>query len=113
MIAVIQFPGSNDDRDMRFAMKSVLGVEARLAWHKDAELPPGTTAVMCPGGFSYGDALGAGRLLATDLRWLFQSEMAAFVDAGFQGFTIEEMAPFDEETLDRLVGEVKPLVERG
>jgi alkanesulfonate monooxygenase SsuD/methylene tetrahydromethanopterin reductase-like flavin-dependent oxidoreductase (luciferase family) len=39
--------------------------------------------------------------------------MAAFADAGFQGFTIEEMAPFDDETLERLIGEVKPLVERG
>jgi alkanesulfonate monooxygenase SsuD/methylene tetrahydromethanopterin reductase-like flavin-dependent oxidoreductase (luciferase family) len=38
--------------------------------------------------------------------------MSAFVDAGFHGFTIEELAPFDEETLVCLVGEVKPLVER-
>ena len=35
-----------------------------------------------PGGFSYGDALGAGRLWAADLRWLFQEEMARFIDAG-------------------------------
>ena len=35
-----------------------------------------------PGGFSYGDALGAGRLLAADMRWLFQEEMARFVEAG-------------------------------
>lgn len=39
--------------------------------------------------------------------------LASFVDAGFSGFTIEQPAPFDEETLVRLVGEVKPLVERG
>ena len=38
--------------------------------------------------------------------------LSAFVDAGFQGFTIEQMAPFDDETLERLIGEVKPLVER-
>jgi phosphoribosylformylglycinamidine synthase len=35
-----------------------------------------------PGGFSYGDALGAGRLWASDLRWLFQDEMARFVEVG-------------------------------
>ncbi|MBN1814332.1 MAG: phosphoribosylformylglycinamidine synthase I [Anaerolineae bacterium] len=35
-----------------------------------------------PGGFSYGDALGAGRLWASDLRWLFQDELARFVNAG-------------------------------
>ena len=39
--------------------------------------------------------------------------LAGFVDAGFHGFTIEEMAPFDDETLVRLIGEVKPLVEHG
>jgi phosphoribosylformylglycinamidine synthase I len=35
-----------------------------------------------PGGFSYGDALGGGRLWASDLRWLFQDELARFVEAG-------------------------------
>ncbi len=62
MFAVVQFPGSNDDRDMRFAFKSVLGVEARLVWHKDVSLPGGTEAVLCPGGFSYGDYLRAGAM---------------------------------------------------
>jgi len=31
VFAVLQFPGSNDDRDMVFAMKSVLGADARLS----------------------------------------------------------------------------------
>jgi alkanesulfonate monooxygenase SsuD/methylene tetrahydromethanopterin reductase-like flavin-dependent oxidoreductase (luciferase family) len=39
--------------------------------------------------------------------------LGGFVAAGFTGFTIEELAPFDDETLGRLIGEVKPLVERG
>ena len=60
MIAVLQFPGSNDDRDMRFAWKSVLGARAELVWHKESSLPADTRAVMLPGGFSYGDDLGAG-----------------------------------------------------
>ncbi len=38
--------------------------------------------MILPGGFSYGDALGAGRLWASDLRWLFQDELARFIDAG-------------------------------
>jgi phosphoribosylformylglycinamidine synthase len=62
VIAVVQFPGSNDDRDMRFALKSMLGAEAGLVWHKQPELPPGTRAVVCPGGFSYGDYLRAGAM---------------------------------------------------
>jgi phosphoribosylformylglycinamidine synthase len=61
-LAVVQFPGSNDDRDMRFALKSVLGADAELVWHKQPELPAGTRAVVCPGGFSYGDYLRCGAM---------------------------------------------------
>lgn len=35
-----------------------------------------------PGGFSYADALGAGKLLALDLNSYFNEEIAAFVEAG-------------------------------
>ena len=79
MFAVIQFPGSNDDRDMRFALKSVLGADARLVWHADADLPAGTQAVLLPGGFSYGDYLRCGAMAR------FSPVMAAvkrFADAG-------------------------------
>ena len=62
MIAVVQFPGSNDDRDARFALKSVLGAAAELVWHQRAELPAGTAAVLLPGGFSYGDYLRCGAM---------------------------------------------------
>ena len=62
MLAVIQFPGSNDDRDLRFALKSVLGASAELVWHKQSELPPETEAVLCPGGFAYGDYLRCGAM---------------------------------------------------
>jgi phosphoribosylformylglycinamidine synthase len=62
LFAVVQFPGSNDDRDLWFALKSVLGVPAELVWHKAAELPAGTRAVLLPGGFSYGDYLRAGAM---------------------------------------------------
>jgi alkanesulfonate monooxygenase SsuD/methylene tetrahydromethanopterin reductase-like flavin-dependent oxidoreductase (luciferase family) len=37
--------------------------------------------------------------------------LADFVDLGFRTFTIEELAPFDRETFERLIGEVKPLLE--
>jgi phosphoribosylformylglycinamidine synthase len=62
VFSVIQFPGSNDDRDMRYALKALLDVPARLVWHKDAELPADTAAVLCPGGFSYGDYLRCGAM---------------------------------------------------
>ena len=62
MFSVIQFPGSNDDRDMRFAVKSLLGQPSELVWHKESELPPLTRAVLLPGGFSYGDYLRCGAM---------------------------------------------------
>lgn len=79
MFCVVQFPGSNDDRDMRYALKGVLAAEARLLWHKEHELPAGTRAVVLPGGFSYGDYLRAGAMAK------FSPVMAAvrrFADAG-------------------------------
>ena len=62
MFSVIQFPGSLDDRDMRFAMKAALDQTAELVWHKEVELPPQTSAVLLPGGFSYGDYLRCGAM---------------------------------------------------
>ncbi len=62
MFSVIQFPGSLDDRDMRFAFDSVLKTSAQLVWHKEPELPPETRAVVLPGGFSYGDYLRCGAM---------------------------------------------------
>ena len=62
MFSVIQFPGSNDDRDMQFALKGVLGAESTLVWHKRTGLPADTRAVVLPGGFSYGDYLRCGAM---------------------------------------------------
>ncbi|HSB72138.1 MAG TPA: phosphoribosylformylglycinamidine synthase subunit PurQ [Candidatus Methylomirabilis sp.] len=79
MFAVVRFPGSNDDRDMQFALRSALGAPCELVWHKQAELPPGTRAVLLPGGFSYGDYLRTGAMAR------FSPIMAAvrrFADAG-------------------------------
>ena len=60
-VAVIQFPGSNDDRDALWALKA-LGADARLVWHAQTELPERTGAVVLPGGFSYGDYLRCGAI---------------------------------------------------
>ncbi len=38
--------------------------------------------LILPGGFSYADALGAGKLLALDLNSYFNDEITAFVEAG-------------------------------
>jgi len=61
VVAVVQFPGSNDDHDAHWALKA-LGADARLVWHADTELPRRTGAVVLPGGFSYGDYLRCGAI---------------------------------------------------
>ncbi|HZR93267.1 MAG TPA: phosphoribosylformylglycinamidine synthase subunit PurQ [Gaiellaceae bacterium] len=58
-VAVVTFPGSNDDRDAALALAR-LGAEPVSAWHDD-ELPPVEAAVL-PGGFSYGDYLRCGAI---------------------------------------------------
>jgi len=60
-VAVVQFPGSNDDRDAVWALKA-LGADASLLWHAESHLPDGTGAVVLPGGFSYGDYLRCGAI---------------------------------------------------
>jgi phosphoribosylformylglycinamidine synthase subunit PurQ / glutaminase len=60
-VAVVVFPGSNDDRDAAWAL-SALGAEPLLVWHGDVDLPEGIGAVVLPGGFSYGDYLRCGAI---------------------------------------------------
>ena len=59
-VAVVVFPGSNDDRDAAGALAE-LGAEPILVWHGDEELPAVDAAVL-PGGFSYGDYLRCGAI---------------------------------------------------
>ena len=59
-IAVVVFPGSNDERDAALALEE-LDADARLVWHADPALPD-VAAVVLPGGFSYGDYLRCGAI---------------------------------------------------
>jgi len=61
--AVVQFPGSNCDRDMAVALEKT-GADVSIVWHKDAELPQGIDLVAIPGGFSFGDYLRCGAIAA-------------------------------------------------
>lgn len=62
--AVIQFPGSNCDRDMAVAIREVMGADTSLVWHRESELPAGLDFIAIPGGFSYGDYLRSGAMAA-------------------------------------------------
>jgi phosphoribosylformylglycinamidine synthase len=61
-VSVVQFGGSNCDRDAVRALAR-LGIDAERVWHKDG-LPADTEGVILPGGFSYGDYLRAGAMAA-------------------------------------------------
>lgn len=61
--AVIQFPGSNRDRDMISALTQISGKAPALVWHKDTDIPQ-VDVIVVPGGFSYGDYLRAGAIAA-------------------------------------------------
>jgi phosphoribosylformylglycinamidine synthase I len=62
--AVIQFPGSNCDRDMAVAVQQIMGARTSLIWHGEAELPDNLDLIARPGGFSYGDYLRSGAMAA-------------------------------------------------
>ena len=62
--AVIQFPGSNCDRDMAVAIRDVTGAETEIVWHRAGQLPDRVDFIAIPGGFSYGDYLRSGAMAA-------------------------------------------------
>lgn len=62
MIAIVRFGGSNCDRDAERAL-AAMGIESEIVWHEDG-LPDGTSGIVLPGGFSYGDYLRAGAMAA-------------------------------------------------
>ena len=80
--AVIVFPGSNCDRDLKVAIEMVTGRAPAMVWHKDSALPDGTGLVAIPGGFSYGDYLRSGAMAARS------PIMRAVTDAANRGVPI-------------------------
>ncbi len=61
--AVVVFPGSNCDRDLKVALEQA-GAQVSMIWHKDTDLPSGIDLVGIPGGFSFGDYLRCGAIAA-------------------------------------------------
>ncbi len=82
---VLQAHGSNRDFDvmnvLELAGAEAIGVPLNELRMKKTLLSTFQLLVV-PGGFSYADALGAGKLLAIDLASYFAEEISAFVDSG-------------------------------
>ncbi len=84
---ILQAHGSNRDFDVMDALTlagadptgiplNELRIAARNTLFRNFDL------LIIPGGFSYADALGAGKLLALDLASYFADEISAFVESG-------------------------------
>ena len=59
--AVIVFPGSNCDRDIRVSLRKSMGKEPLMIWHQNSSFD-NVDLITVPGGFSYGDYLRAGAM---------------------------------------------------
>jgi phosphoribosylformylglycinamidine synthase I len=62
--AVVVFPGSNCDRDIKIALEAVAGKPVSMVWHADAAVPNPCDLIVLPGGFAYGDYLRCGAMAA-------------------------------------------------
>ena len=62
--AVVVFPGSNCDRDVRRAVSETLKTPVDMVWHEEREFASEPDLVILPGGFSYGDYLRSGAMAA-------------------------------------------------
>jgi len=82
---VLQAHGSNRDFDVIEALThagaDAIGIPLNELRDKKSLLSDFHLLVI-PGGFSYADALGAGKLLALDLASYFADEISTFVDSG-------------------------------
>ena len=58
-VGVVVFPGTNCDRDTKWAFEKI-GAKVQFFWHRDRLEP--VDLVVLPGGFSYGDYLRSGAI---------------------------------------------------
>jgi phosphoribosylformylglycinamidine synthase subunit PurQ / glutaminase len=61
-LGVLVFPGSNCERDMVDAGRIYLKEDVQLIWHDEEIDLSGYSAILLPGGFSFGDYLRSGAL---------------------------------------------------
>jgi phosphoribosylformylglycinamidine synthase subunit PurQ / glutaminase len=76
-VAVLHAPGTNRDGEAALALDAA-GAAAEIVLVDDRPRLSDYAAVVVPGGFSHGDALGAGARLALDVA----AELRAFADTG-------------------------------
>jgi len=83
-VLILHATGINRDPDAAYAVTRAGGNPTILHVNELSRKPEHLQdyhMLILPGGFSYGDALGAGRLWASDLRWLFQDQLSRFIES--------------------------------
>lgn len=82
---VLHAAGINRDVDAAYAME-MAGADVRIIHVNELKanrrMLADSAILVVPGGFSYADALGAGRLFALDIASFFKEEVAEFVEMG-------------------------------
>ena len=84
-VLVLRAPGTNCDRETAFAFELAGGTAERVHINRVLEQPDVIERfqILCvPGGFSYGDDVAAGRILASQIRRHLWQTMADFKQAG-------------------------------
>lgn len=76
--AIIVFPGTNRERDMRTALKRATGRDPLMLFHRE-DLPKDLDLVVLAGGFSYGDYLRCGAMAAQSP---IMKDIKAFAERG-------------------------------
>ena len=82
-VLILRAAGTNCDLETGFAFEQC---QARVIFRHIWSLKPETLSkvqiLVLPGGFTYGDYLGAGRILANELKARFQDEILKFIEDG-------------------------------
>ncbi len=84
-VLILRAPGTNCDEETAFAFERAGGVAERVhvnRWLETPRLAEQFQVLCLPGGFSYGDDIAAGRILAARLQHHLSQPLADFIAAG-------------------------------
>ena len=114
-VAVLKAPGTNCDGETAYAFE-LAGAQAEWVWieqlKEDRKKLQEYQILAIPGGFSYGDDLGAGKLLANELKYRLSEALEAFlrretlvlgVCNGFQMLVKSGILPSGQLSSDQVV----------
>jgi phosphoribosylformylglycinamidine synthase len=82
---ILRAPGANCDEETAFAFEQAGARAERVhlnRWLESPQLAADYQILCLPGGFTYGDDLGSGRIFANQLRHHLSDSLASFRDAG-------------------------------